>query len=301
MNRAPSARVSTARSQTCLQMAGVVLGGLAGLGLVGGQVVHAASSPAASEEAAPAKQDEIQAFNLASFTDEGQKRWEVLGRTAHLTNAIIELVDVTATAYGEEANVTLTAREGTFDRENQHVELRQDVKAVTTEGTTLTTQTLNWDAEQQLASTTDWATVQRDAITVQGQGATGSPALKTVRFQEQVQVDVQPATQITCRGPLEVDYERNRARFWRDVHVRDPRGEIWADRMDVRLDPKTRQLTEVQCWGHVRIKQQAQMARAHRAIYQQHTGKIMLIGHPRVAFSPGEEQNPLPSGLNRAK
>lgn len=233
----------------------------------------------------PVAQEEVQTFNLASYTDEGAKRWEVKGRTANLIADLIELTDLTATAYGEEANVTLTAKEGTFDRQDRRVHLRQDVTAVTTEGTTLRTQSLTWDSDQQVAVSDDWTTVERDTLTVQGQGAVGAAQFKQVRFQEDVRVDLKPSTTITCRGPLIVDYERHRARFWRRVHIRDPRGEIWADRMDVLIDPKTRELSEVQCWGHVKIRQESQLARAHRARYRQWDGKITLIGHPKVTFN----------------
>ncbi|OGX40657.1 MAG: LPS export ABC transporter periplasmic protein LptC [Omnitrophica WOR_2 bacterium RIFCSPHIGHO2_02_FULL_68_15] len=240
--------------------------------------------PPPAEETTPG--DAIQAFNLASYDDDGRKRWEVLGQTADVQDQTIHLTDITATAYHPKTTVVLTADEGTFDRERQSVHLERDVKAVTTEGTTLTTPSLDWDAERQIASTEQRAVVAREGLTVQGEGATAAPQLKSVRFQRDVQVDLQPATTITCEGPLEVDYARHRARFWRRVHVRDPRGDIWADRMDVWMDPKTRQLTQAQCWGHVTIQQASQRARARRATYHAPTGKMQLIGHPVVTFYP---------------
>ena len=244
----------------------------------------AASESKPADLRAPDTQDQIETFNLASYADDGSKQWEVVGQSANVADAVIDMKDVAATSYGPQANVTLTAKEGTFNRDQQDVQLRHDVKAVTTEGTTLTTETLAWNANRQIASTPDWTMVQRANMTVQGQGAIGQPQLKKVRFQEQVRVDLQPSTVITCRGPLEVDYDRNRARFWRQVHVTDPRGDIWADRMDVQVHPTTHKLMDVQCWGHVKLQQNGQTARAHRAVYHQTTGKMVLIGHPRIAF-----------------
>lgn len=243
----------------------------------------------------PVAKEEAEQFTLANYADDGRKHWEVVGKTANLMTDVIHLTDITATAYGAETNVTLTAKTGTFDRQDRDIQLRQDVKAVTTEGTTLTTQSLDWNAERQVASSQEWTTVERDTLTVHGLGAEGSPALKEVRFHRDVQVDLKPATVITCAGPLHVDYARSHARFWRDVHVRDPRGDIWADRMDVRFDPKTRKLTEVQCWGHVRIQRGIQQARAHRAVYRQADGTITLIGHPRVTFYADQAQHEPPA------
>lgn len=244
-------------------------------------------APSAAEgSAGPGVNEQVQAFNLASYADDGQKRWEILGTTADMTDSTIHLTDLTATTYGRKASVVLTAKEGTFDRERQFVHLHQDVKAVTTEGTTLTTPSLDWDAERQMGSTEEWATVRRSQMTVQGQGASAAPQLKRVRFQRQVRVDLPPATTITCTGPLEVDYERTQARFWRQVHVQDPRGDIWADRLDAWMDPTSQQLTRVQCWGHVTIQQASQVAHARRADYQARRGTIVLIGHPTVTYYP---------------
>ncbi|MBI4313430.1 MAG: LPS export ABC transporter periplasmic protein LptC [Candidatus Omnitrophica bacterium] len=243
------------------------------------------------EEELPVAKEEVEAFNLSSFSDDGQKRWEVLGKSADLAAELIALSDITATAYGQETNVTVTAREGTFNRQARDIELRDDVRAVTTEGTTLTTETMNWNNEKQTAMTDDWTTVTRDNMVVQGQGAVGYAQLKKVRFQKQVQVDMQPATRITCAGPLVVDYERNHARFHRRVHVQDPRGEIWADRMDVRMNPKTRKLSEIQCWGHVLIQRESQQSKSQRAVYRQRDGKITLIGHPRIVFYPEQAKD----------
>ena len=232
----------------------------------------------------PVVKEEAEAFNLASYTDDGHKRWEVSGKSANLMSDLIELTDVSAKAYGQETSVTLTGRDGLFNRQTRDIQLQHDVKAVTSEGTTLRTQTLAWNADQQVVVSDEWTTVERATMTVRGRGAIGSQNLKQVRFQRGVQVDLKPSTTITCQGPLEVDYDKHIARFWKQVHVQDPRGDIWADRLDAHQDPRTHQLSKVQCWGHVQIQQKGQIARAHRAVYQQATGKIALIGHPKVTF-----------------
>ncbi len=244
------------------------------------------------ERPLPVAKEEAEAFNLINYTDDGHKKWEVSGKSANLMSDLIELTDVNAKAYGQEASVTLTGRDGLFNRQTRDMQLQHDVKAVTSEGTTMRTQTLAWNADRQIAVSDEWTTVERANMIVYGQGVIGAPNLKQVRFQRGVEVDLHPSTTITCRGPLEVDYDKHIARFWKDVHVQDPRGDIWADRLDAHQDPRTRQLLKVQCWGHVRIQQKGQVARAHRAIYQQGSGKISLIGHPKITFYPHPPQEP---------
>jgi len=232
----------------------------------------------------PVASEEVQAFRLASHTEDGRERWEISGRGADLLAETMELSDITATTYGKGVDVTLTAKAGTFDRARRDVFLRGDVRAVTTEGTTLTAPSLVWNAERQVVRTEEWTKVERGQLTVQAQGAVGFPQLARVRFLEDVRVDIAPATTITCEGLLEVDYKRHRASFHRKVHMEDARGQIWADRMDVYMDPKTRALKKVQCWGRVRIQQGLRVAQARRAIYQSAPGTLVLIGHPRVTF-----------------
>lgn len=234
----------------------------------------------------PVSSEQMQAFTLVSDAEDGRRRWQVSGKSANLMTELIELSDITATAYGQDTRVTLTARGGLLDRRRHDVQLAEDVQAVTTEGTTLTTQSLAWNAERQTLTTADWVTVARDNLMIVGRGAVGSPGLRRVRFQREVHVTLNPSTVITCRGPLEIDYARHRARFRRHVAVQDPRGEIWADRMDVRIDPTTHQLTQVQCWGHVRIVRERQTAQSHRALYRQPDGTILMIGHPQVTCYP---------------
>ncbi len=238
------------------------------------------------EETIPVAKEEISAFALASYADDGSKQWEVKGQSADILLELIELNQVNADAFGEKVDVNLTAREGTYNRKTQDVYLEHDVEVNTSNGTRLRTDTLDWNAHDQLASTEDWATVDRERIQVTGKGMTGQPGLKQVRFKRNVRVDLEPNTVITCRSTLDVDYRRSRARFWRRVHVRDERGDIWADRMDVWMDPETEELKEVRCWGHVVIEQGPQVAKAHRAVYRQPEGKIILMGHPNIRYYP---------------
>ncbi len=240
----------------------------------------------APEETAlpPVAKEEAEEFTLANYGDDGRKQWEISGNSADLGAEVIQLKHLTATAYSPRANVTLTAQQGTYDRQERTVQLRRDVQAVTSEGTTLTTSSLDWDANRQVASTNEWTTVARDNLVVQGLGAQGFRLLQRVKFYERVHVDVKPSTIITCDGLLAVDYGRHWARFNRNVHVQDPRGDIWADRMDVQIHPQTHQISRVHCWGHVIIQQASQVANARRAVYRQREGTIRLIGHPKVLF-----------------
>lgn len=252
---------------------------LAGCGRSAPPAAPSAPPPAGTSASAG---DQVETFTLASYGDDGRTRWQVLGQTADIVGELIALSDVTATTYGPKTTVTLTARDGTFNRQTQRVQLNHAVRAVTSDGTVMTTESLVWDAEQQAALSDVRTTVTRQDLVVQGDGAVGTPQLKRVRFLRRVRVEAAPSTVVTCAGPLVVDYGRSRARFWRAVHVQDPRGEIWADRMDLRWHPTTHRIRDVQCWGHVRVRRPAQESRSARALYRQPDGLMVLIGHPQI-------------------
>ena len=235
--------------------------------------------------------DVISAFSLAGHTDAGRKKWEVQGETADLMSEIVQLSPVRAISYGR-VELHLSAQQGQFNKNTQNVHLEGDVVAVTSDGATMSTQSMDWLQEQGEGNTSDWVRVTRPGIIAVGLGGVGYPKLKRVRLQRSVQVtleDVKGRTVVTCDGPMEVDYARHKARFWKNVHVLDAKGLIQADRMDVALDPKTNQIEKATFWGHVKIDHGEQVAYANRVNYWQPLGHIQLVGHPKLALIPEHE------------
>lgn len=231
--------------------------------------------------------DVVSTFQLVGHTETGRKKWEVQGETADLMNETVELSPVRATGYGK-VEIRLSAQKGFFNKGSQNVHLEGDVVAITSDGAELTTQTMDWESEKQEGHTEDWVRVDRVGMTAIGLGGTGYPKRKQVRLEKQVTVtlkDPKGLTVITCDGPLEVDYGRHKARFWRRVKVVDSKGEIRSDRLDVTFNPTTNQLDKAIFWGHVEIDHGKQRAHANRMNYWQPLGRIQMVGHPRILFS----------------
>lgn len=233
--------------------------------------------------------DIISTFTLVGHTDTGRKKWEVQGETADLMAQTVQLSPVAATSFGQ-TDVHLTAKQGQFDRASENVHLQGDVVVTTTDGARLTADSLDWNQAAETGTTPDRVVVTRQGMTVTGTGGVGHPKLKQVRIQKDVTVTIEdPAkgkTVITCDGPMDVDYGVNRARFWKNVVVRDAKGLIQSDRMDVGLDPKTNRVEKATFWGHVEIHQEGKTATANRANYWQSAGRIQLIGHPKLVMIP---------------
>ena len=235
--------------------------------------------------------DVVSTFTLVGHTESGRKKWEVRGQTADLLADTVHLSPVSAKSFGK-VEVHLTADRGQFNKANQDVHLQDNVVAVTSDGARLVTDSLDWVQTSETGTTRDPVTVTRPGMKAVGLGGVGRPKLKKVRLERDVTVTLEGqdgVTVITCDGPMEVDYGRHRARFFRNVLVRDAKGFVQADRMDVTLDSVTSRMEKATFWGHVEIHHGSEVAHSNRAEYWQPRGHVRLVGHPRlVMFTENE-------------
>ena len=236
----------------------------------------------------------ISTFNLVGHTPTGRKKWEIQGETADLTAELVTLSPVTATNFGK-VDVVLVANRGWFHRESRDIELEGDVIATTSDGARLTTDTFQWNGQRETGVTRDWVTVTRPGMTILGKGGITFPRIKRVRLEREVTVTLQgekEKTFITCDGPMQVDYGSKKARFWRNVRVRDAQGFLRSDRMDVRFHPSRNEVTQVRCWGHVEIydRQKQRSAFSDRAQSWRDIGRTLLFGHPKLAMVSTDDQ-----------
>lgn len=231
----------------------------------------------------------IKSFSLAGYTEAGKKKWEVEGAVAHIFSDVVNLTSIVAKAYGEETQVTLTADEGKFDKNNKDVQLSKNVVVVTTEGTKLSTDSLTWDADTNSITTDEKVLVEKENFTVEGKGAIAQPGLRQVKLNNDVVVKIQPQTVITCEGPLEVDYKNNIAYFNSNVSVEDERGEIFSDKMEVFFVPKTRTIDKVVAIGNVKITRGQNTTYSEKATYTASDGKVVLTGKPKLVIYRQED------------
>lgn len=234
--------------------------------------------------------DVISTVTLTGHGEQGRKKWEVRGDTADLAADVVELSPVAATSYGR-TQVDLTADHGKLVRETQDVELDGHVVIITSDGTRLVTESLDWMADSEQISTEAPITITREGMVVIGVGGSGYPNRNRMRLEREVQVTLsgeKGPTVVTCDGPMEVDTERMKIRFWNNVLVKEAKGMIRSDRLDVDIHPETHEMEHATFWGHVRIDRGEQTAYAHRAHYWQREGRMALVGHPKVETAAEE-------------
>lgn len=211
--------------------------------------------------------DEIQhkvlAFNLEGLTDRGEKKWEVTGRSAEAVSETEVLLDeIVAKAYGEEAEATITADKGVYNKTKNNVRLEKNVKAT-------------------IESTQAFAEGYVNFTDV-GQGTKPGNDRDGARTK----------TVITCDGEVQFDYEKNQAYFDKNVKVANEDGNINADRITVNMDPSTKKITEIIANGNVRIKRGDNITYSEKATYIEADKKILLTGKPRlVIYQEGSIEN----------
>lgn len=249
------------------------------------------TSKAEEPEIQPTSESEqtIKSFSLVGYSEAGKKKWEIEGAVAQIFADVVNLSSIAAKAYGEETQVTLTADEGTFDKTNNNVQLNKNVTAVTDEGTKLTTDSLTWDAKTDSIVTDKRVLVEKENLTVEGNGAVAQPGLKQVKLNNDVTVKVKPQTVITCDGPLEVDYKNNIAYFNNNVLVEDDRGKISSDKMEVFFQPKTKTIDKVIATGNVKIVRGENTTYSEQATYTAADGKVVLTGQPKLVIYNQEQ------------
>ncbi|MCM8782861.1 MAG: LPS export ABC transporter periplasmic protein LptC, partial [Candidatus Omnitrophica bacterium] len=214
-------------------------------------------------------------FNLSGFTEKGKKSWEIYGKSADIFNQTVNIKDVVARLYRNEEDIELRAKEADFNKTDGSLTLKDDVVISTTKGASLNTESLNWDRTHQRISTKDKVDIQRNNIIASALGAFAEPDLKKINLEKEVVVQIHPQGKqslkddtggkitITCDGPMEIDYDKNRAIFYNNVKIVKEDIQIYSDRLELEflkesiekqktLKPED-QIKRIHAFGNVRI------------------------------------------------
>jgi len=197
----------------------------------------------------------VLAFNLEGLSDNGQKKWDVTGKSAEsVSQTQMKLNDIVAKAYGNDSEATITAKDGVYDKTKNNVVLENDVKAT-------------------IISTKSFA---GDMI--------GAPADSKDNTPKVDDKSKKKKTTITCDGEVEFNYENNQAYFSKNVKVVGDDGDIDADKITINLDPSTRRVKEIVAEGNVKIKQGENITYSDKAVYVESERKIVLTGKPKLVI-----------------
>jgi lipopolysaccharide transport protein LptA len=214
----------------------------------------AARSPKAKGDAVEHK---VLSFNLEGLTDKGEKKWEVIGRTARsISETEIRLSDITAKTYGDQEAV-ITAEQGIYDKSKNNVKLEKNVRAVIENA----------------------GSIMKDQIGFPIDTMPGEKKETAEKPKEKKKIT------ITCDGDVEFNYAKNLAYFNKNVKVRSEDGDIDADKITVNLDPATKKINDIVSEGHVKITQKENIATGDTAKYNQASKTVVLSGNTKIEMN----------------
>lgn len=199
----------------------------------------------------------VLSFNLEGLTDKGEKKWEVIGRTARsISENEIRLGDITAKTYGDQEAV-ITADQGVYDKSKNNVKLQKNVKA--------TIENAGSVIKDQIGFT-------MDATAAEKKDAPEKPKGKK-------------KITIICDGDVEFNYAKNLAYFNKNVKVRSEDGDIDADKITVNLEPTTKKINDIVAEGHVKITQKENVATGDTAKYNESNKTVVLSGNTKIVMT----------------
>ncbi|MDP6686243.1 MAG: LPS export ABC transporter periplasmic protein LptC [Candidatus Omnitrophota bacterium] len=248
-----------------------------------------------SAQETPAPNQEIGGFSLVQYEDNGRKTWELNGRRADvLEDETVMIEELSALSFGGDTITKLKARQGSFDRDKNLVHLEENVIMKIIDGMSMRTERLDWDAKEKNVFTDAVVKIKRADFEVIGKDMFYDLKNKTASLKKDITANIEAINRdvlgmtITCDGPLELDYQKNRATFRNNVLVENAEGEIYSDRMDVYFKPNTRKARLVVARGSVRIVNGGSVTYSERAIYLVDKGKVILPKRSRLVIETTE-------------
>lgn len=233
---------------------------------------------------------EIRSFSLAQYEDGGEKKWELNGKSAEVEGAKVKINTVSAIAFGEDMALKLKAKEGSFNREGQMVHLEDNVVVKATDGTMLTTDSLEWDARTRNVFTEEHVNIKKTDFQLDGKGAECDLENRSAEIKSDVTAFMRSpdpglsVTTITCDGPLDINYRKSHATFHNNVKVEGGEGNIFSDRIDLYFSQDTRRIRCVVARGNVRIVNGESVTYSEKAVYLVDQGRMVLPKRPKLVI-----------------
>ncbi|MBI4432793.1 MAG: LPS export ABC transporter periplasmic protein LptC [Candidatus Omnitrophica bacterium] len=202
------------------------------------------------------RDQQLQQFKLTGFDERGQKFWDLEGKAAK--------IDPSQTIY-----------------------LDENVKFKLRDGMVVHTSRVQWSQAAGVFRTDAPVTVNRAETVIRGKGAVGRPSESFLQLNRDIQMTINASTHLTCEGPMKVFYKENKMVFFRKVRVKDSRGVLTANRMDVFFGGEDKKVDKIIAIGNVVIERGSDTTRSQRAVYSLLTGSVRLEGNPEITLHKG--------------
>lgn len=214
---------------------------------------RAGDSTAAPDKNASALKQEVYSFKVEGFNKDKKMQWNLEGESAHVVKDKINIHNLRAIYYGDDAVFTVLADKAVYDKKTQNVELRSNIIARSSDGGELITDYAVWNPTNEEIKTDAHVVVKRENIICKGTGLITRPKMKWAEFAEEIEVNFNEGRVITCNGPFTINHEEHIAIFNNNVKVRDEKSDMFTDKLTVFLNPDTNEVESIVTEGNVEV------------------------------------------------
>jgi len=251
-------------------------------------------------------------FTLTGYGKNGVTTWKLNGQGAVLEGQIVTVQHPDAIGFQPGRTAYVTASIAQINQENRHIRMEHDVTMHTSDGMWLASPIMYWMPDQNQVATDQAVRIESDHMLLHGRGLNALTQLKEATLLRDIEMVLNPSDHekalpglsavgargetrkqvtITCDGPLAFDYEHNIATFEHNVHVNDPSGDLYSDKLIAYINQDTHTIRYAEAIGRVRILQpNRNTATSERAVYEPAIGKITLVGKPGLVLYPKNDQ-----------
>ena len=246
----------------------------------------------------PTADRHMSSFQLTGYQGDGRRHWELEGTEGSIDGDIATVRQPNGVIYDPERTTYVTASIGRHQQTTRRVRVEHEVTIHTSEGLWLYTPTLYWLTDQDKGQTDEPVRIETDHMLLRGRGANGFMQFKQMTILRDIELVLNPSDHelpvggaaqvtITCDGPLSFDYEHHIATFEQNVHVKDPNGDLYSDKLIAYLNEVTHTIRYAEAIGRVRIHQNQNTALSERAVYEPTIiAKVVVLPAPLGPSSP---------------
>ncbi len=231
-------------------------------------------------------EQKVLSFSIDGRTSKGVKSWHLEGKTAEFIDDEIFLNDLKAYALTDNGKIDLVSDRGVFRRSLGEVELIGNVKVLNDMGVTLISNSAKWSQNSKEILSDDIVYIEHEKMKARGEGAIANSEEKIAILKKNVEVNIEPDTEVRCDGPLEMRYEENTATFKDNVRVKDKDGKIFADKLIVYFGGDEKKLERVEAEGNVKVQRGKSYTLCEKAVYTESTKHAKLTGRAQVIIDP---------------
>ena len=239
-------------------------------------------------------QQKIKDFYLSNFKGDGSSDWEVRGDEAIVHDDDVDIHKMTANYHTEDDTIVITSDKAKLNKQSMDVVLEDNVRIKNKDGSTLSTDSLNWQRSENHIETKDWVETSRDSMYIKAEGLSADTEFRRVDFEKNVEATLpdqesgEPIT-VTCSGPLEIEYNQGQAVFNDDVVVSHPQGTMFSDKAIIFFNTEEKGIEKIISEGNVKIERDNNVTFAKKATFFADQGRLVLEGRPRLMYYPQEK------------